>query len=241
MGCSRGCLKITLRAVPKPLDTLALRNLNPWNSICRLPFSLGPLAILALALWKRQRALANKPRWRRVLCRTDDLPFEHLGGSTSEHPFHREVEEVLRCHPTLSVSRPQYNRAPPPLDAPGSWEWVDTVRGLRAAIAHLRQSREIGVDVEHHAHRSYWGFVCLIQLSDGVKDFLIDAIKLHDSVHELNGLLSDPGILKVVHGGGACSFGWRRRCACPVGAADRPVPPQTTMSRGSRGTFTSTW
>lgn len=59
------------------------------------------------------------------------------------------------------------------------------------------QAAVIGVDVEHHALRSYLGIVCLLQVSDGRTDYVIDALALHDHMHLLRKLFADPSIVKV--------------------------------------------
>lgn len=49
-------------------------------------------------------------------------------------------------------------------------------------------------------NRSYRGFICLIQINSGVQIYLIDAIALHDDLHVLNDVFSDPSVEKVMHG-----------------------------------------
>ena len=114
------------------------------------------------------------------------------------------------------------------------WEWVDEPGRLAAVAEEARSAGALAVDVEHHHVRSNRGIVCLLQLSTGDssplacwpggcctrikglkvagashaghKDYLIDALALHDHMHLLHSLLADPGILKVPlrMGGFAC-------------------------------------
>lgn len=48
--------------------------------------------------------------------------------------------------------------------------------------------------------RSYHGFTCLIQIFTGTCVYLVDAIALHDKLHVLNEVFSNPKIRKVLHG-----------------------------------------
>lgn len=59
------------------------------------------------------------------------------------------------------------------------------------------QAAVIGVDVEHHALRSYLGIVCLLQVSDGHTVYIIDALAVHDHMHLLRTLLADSSVVKV--------------------------------------------
>ena len=60
--------------------------------------------------------------------------------------------------------------------------------------------RELAVDLEHHSHRSFQGFTCLVQLSTWERDFLVDALALRAHLHGLNRLTLDPRVVKVMHG-----------------------------------------
>lgn len=64
----------------------------------------------------------------------------------------------------------------------------------------LKDSKNIGIDLEHHSDRSFLGFTCLIRLSTNTKHWLGDAIKLRSSTHEaLRPFLEDGSIVKVFH------------------------------------------
>lgn len=64
-------------------------------------------------------------------------------------------------------------------------------------LGKLRQAKEIAVDLEHHRHRSFNGFVCLMQISTRNNDFIVDTLTLREDLEELNEIFTDPGILKV--------------------------------------------
>lgn len=79
-------------------------------------------------------------------------------------------------------------------------EWVDDLAKLQKMIAELKLLQEIAVDLEHHDYRSYHGITCLMQISNRLKDWLIDTLKLRDELNVLNEIFANPNILKVFHG-----------------------------------------
>jgi len=64
-------------------------------------------------------------------------------------------------------------------------------------LGKLRQVQEVAVDLEHHRHRSFNGFVCLMQLSTRRDDFIVDTLTLREELEELNEIFTNPDILKV--------------------------------------------
>eukprot|EP00873_Tetraselmis_striata_P010402 jgi/Tetstr1/430666/TSEL_020459.t1 len=137
----------------------------------------------------------------RRLADNTDAPFTHLvvrrAGEPREqggqpcHPYH-EVIRALQAEPAQDW-QPQ----PQPRQR---CEWVSTPRELQALRRALAGERRIALDCEHNALRSYLGLTCLVQISAGSRDYLIDAIALHDNMHELAPILADPAICKVLHG-----------------------------------------
>jgi len=65
-------------------------------------------------------------------------------------------------------------------------------------LGKLRQVQEVAVDLEHHRHRSFSGFVCLMQVSTRRDDFIVDTLTLREELEELNEVFTNPGVLKVV-------------------------------------------
>ena len=53
---------------------------------------------------------------------------------------------------------------------------VDTAELLRQAGARLRVCHQISFDLEMHSFRSYHGVTCLIQLSGGGVNYLVDPL-----------------------------------------------------------------
>jgi len=64
-------------------------------------------------------------------------------------------------------------------------------------LGKLRQVKEIAVDLEHHRHRSFNGFVCLMQISTRHEDFIVDTLVLREELEELNEIFTCPDVLKV--------------------------------------------
>lgn len=86
-----------------------------------------------------------------------------------------------------------------------SWDntdaiWIDKVESLDSMITDLKKATAIAVDLEHHDYRSYYGIVCLMQISTRDTDYLIDTIALREDLRNLNEIFANPHILKVFHG-----------------------------------------
>ena len=45
--------------------------------------------------------------------------------------------------------------------------------------------------------RSYYGFVCLMQISTREEDWIVDTLALREELEELNEVFTDPSIIKV--------------------------------------------
>ncbi|CAK9815186.1 Exosome component 10 [Anthophora quadrimaculata] len=71
---------------------------------------------------------------------------------------------------------------------------------IKLLLEDLKRYKEIAVDLEHHSYRSYQGITCLMQISTGDTDYLIDTLSLRSELHELNEIFTKPTILKVFHG-----------------------------------------
>ncbi|KAK6198806.1 ribosomal RNA processing 3'-5 [Scheffersomyces amazonensis] len=78
--------------------------------------------------------------------------------------------------------------------------WVETIEDLNKMIEDLRDSTEIAVDLEHHDYRTYFGIVCLMQISNRDQDWIVDTLKLRDDLEPLNEIFTNPNIVKVFHG-----------------------------------------
>lgn len=78
--------------------------------------------------------------------------------------------------------------------------WVDTTDALHKMIQDLHGLTALAVDLEHHDFRSYYGIVCLMQISNRDQDWIVDTIALRDDLEPLNVIFTDPNIVKVFHG-----------------------------------------
>jgi ribonuclease D len=81
---------------------------------------------------------------------------------------------------------------PPPI-------WVSTPAAMAAMLDRLRGEPAMAVDTESNSLFVYQERVCLVQISVPGVDYLVDALAL-DDLSGLGPLLSDPAVLKVLHG-----------------------------------------
>ena len=113
----------------------------------------------------------------------------------STHPY---LDEILQ----ISYPQHMFQRTEPRL--PKAFEdtaftWVATPEVLARLLQKLRQVSEIAVDLEHHSYRSYYGFVCLMQISTREEDFIIDTLALRDDLEDLNEIFVDSTVVKARH------------------------------------------
>lgn len=78
--------------------------------------------------------------------------------------------------------------------------YVDTPEQLFKMVSKLERTTEIAIDVEHHDYRTYLGLVCLVQITGGGEDYIVDALKLRSELQVLNKVFANPRIVKVLHG-----------------------------------------
>lgn len=123
-------------------------------------------------------------------------PAEENDPSHYRQPYETEIKEQEYNHKILEKSDPI-----PSTD----WQstepiWVDTVDELQKMLSELQKVQEIAVDLEHHDYRSYYGLVCLMQISTRDQDWLIDTLALREDLQVLNAVFADPQVTKVFHG-----------------------------------------
>ncbi|KAA8917633.1 hypothetical protein TRICI_000234 [Trichomonascus ciferrii] len=111
-----------------------------------------------------------------------------------KQPYKHEIEN--QEYPPMKVTEPIPYK---------DWDenpviYVDNQEKLNAMIKDLQKSKEIAVDLEHHDYRSFQGIVCLMQISNREKDWIVDTLDLRDELEALNVVFADPKIVKVLHG-----------------------------------------
>ena len=79
-------------------------------------------------------------------------------------------------------------------------ELVTDDAGFDAMLARLNdrtRTRALGLDVEFDEQRSYLGRTCVLQLSTGDRDWVVDALACWDRMRDLRPVMADPSVLKV--------------------------------------------
>ena len=156
--------------------------------------ALITLGALTLCLIHRQRRHKHKQE-------CDDLTHNQNILSSVNPYYLRIIEDLCLKPPPLLLSP----TAPAPLSSelsPSNFAFVDTPVALVAAVTELTGLPRLAIDIEHHSVHTYSGLTCLIQISTGQKEYLIDCIALRNELDTVLGpLLSSPAVLKVLHGG----------------------------------------
>lgn len=68
-------------------------------------------------------------------------------------------------------------------------------------MTKLRSFSIIGVDIEYWTFSSNRGCMCLIQLSNGAVDFVLDMLKIGEYIApSLREIFLNPEVLKILHG-----------------------------------------
>lgn len=117
---------------------------------------------------------------------------------SSAHPYFKEITS-LSHPPSMFLSRPPI---PPKSFDDTPFTFVESLNGLHSLLDQLKQSEEIAIDLEYHSYRSYYGFVCLMQVSNRQQDWVVDCLmpEIRANLEILNEVFTDPNIVKVLHG-----------------------------------------
>src|SRR5512146_2676543 len=78
--------------------------------------------------------------------------------------------------------------------------WIDKQPPLDDALARAAAQPVVAIDTEADSLHSYFDKVCLIQMSAGSDDLVIDPLARVD-LQAFGRILADPGITKIFHGG----------------------------------------
>lgn len=76
---------------------------------------------------------------------------------------------------------------------------IEDSKSLEEAARELSRAKVIGIDTESDSSYAYREKVCLVQVSDAKRDYIIDPLAVPD-LSPLRETLADPGIVKVLHG-----------------------------------------
>ena len=85
------------------------------------------------------------------------------------------------------------------------YQYIESETDLKAFVDDvLANESAIGIDIEQTNTNSYHGYICLIQISTRSKDFIIDALKLHQLIPKyLSPVFNKPDLVKVFYSGGS--------------------------------------
>lgn len=78
-------------------------------------------------------------------------------------------------------------------------KWIDTPAGLERAAEAMKASERVAIDTEADSLHSYFDKTCLIQVTAGGEDWIIDPLR-RMALDPLRQLLEDPAKQKVLHG-----------------------------------------
>ncbi|KAK4051155.1 exosome nuclease subunit [Microbotryomycetes sp. JL201] len=124
-----------------------------------------------------------------------------------KHPYSAELGELTPPQSLFLAPAEPVRPTPTSFDEV-SFSMVSDQDGLTRMINEIRKvgenetKRQLAIDLEHHDHRSWAGFTCLMQLSTRDKDYVIDVLEptVRDNLERLNVFLTDPSWVKVFHG-----------------------------------------
>ncbi|MDH3582712.1 MAG: ribonuclease D [Phycisphaerae bacterium] len=88
-----------------------------------------------------------------------------------------------------------------PLVVPDAAAWVQEPQQLADIADQVRAAGAMAYDTEFIGESTYWPMLCLIQIATPDRLVVIDALAEMD-LEPVWSLLADPGVVKVVHGGG---------------------------------------
>ena len=113
------------------------------------------------------------------------------------------VNEELTTHPCASDMPVGYWRAKVPLRniEDTLYLWVDNSQSLKQMVSELHGVNVLGVDLEYHVFSHKRGCLCLVQISTGDKDYIIDALSNREEVGiVVKEIMEDPEVVKILHG-----------------------------------------
>ena len=125
--------------------------------------------------------------------------------SIYRNPYSYEIHSALRpCPSFVDIEYEDWEvrgdmTIPPLLELDATpVEVVDSEEKMKRLVSVLQTCRFISVSVMQHHYRSYLGYCSVIMISSPTTDYIVDAIKAHDSCWMLNEVFTNPAILKVM-------------------------------------------
>lgn len=118
---------------------------------------------------------------------------QHVEPPSYPHPYEHELRSLQFTENQLAGCTETLYRSLE--DTP--YTWVSELDQLQQLAEKLERVTEFAIDLEHHAYRSYQGFVCLMQISTRTEDFIVDTLALRKHIHILNSSFTNPKIVKV--------------------------------------------
>lgn len=79
-------------------------------------------------------------------------------------------------------------------------KWIDRQDRLEAALSSIHSHAQVAVDTEADSLHSYFDKVCLVQITAGDEDLIVDPLAGVD-LKPFGDLLANPDITKIFHGG----------------------------------------
>ena len=86
---------------------------------------------------------------------------------------------------------------------------VDTPAALARLLSDLRPATLLAVDTESNAFHAYFPRVCLVQIGDGSREWVVD-VRALDDLAPLGALLNEPASTKILHAADGDILGLRR-------------------------------
>ncbi|KAH9532879.1 hypothetical protein CY35_18G022400 [Sphagnum magellanicum] len=151
-----------IRSIPRPQDKF---DIAPDNS--NTPF-------------KHPCSLNNSEK-KNGGASTVDLHARKLGVRNSLDDYHPLKEELIKMEYVEGALEAGVPQEPRPL-AETPLTVVSALSALTDMAAKLRAAGEIAVDLEHHHYRSFQGFICVMQVSTRLEDFIVDTLELRTHI-----------------------------------------------------------
>lgn len=135
----------------------------------------------------------------RTVSQPDSVDVVASASEFYAHPYETELKKLKYQAWQLADPTAVVPTIPVLSDRP--FTFIDSEEDLDALLVTLRGDvREIAVDLEHHAFRTFQGLTCLMQLSTREADFVIDTLALRTRMNILGEVFSDPTVVKIMHG-----------------------------------------